>query len=515
MRKAVAEAPGLVVLAMVVSLWTLVTEDLAFYDEAGYLTAGVDGTFTGGAAYSDMFWLISLVVKDPTNLYFAGRMASATLFVLALWCAVRIHVPARVAWAVAAVAAVIPVAHVWPGVANPAAAIVLICVAAILKWPTPFALSLSAGALWLAAASRPELVYFALAVTLWAFAWVILLVVRRGVRSAVQPLVGLGLSVLVFLALVLKHGTPFDTSRSWFAFGQHYSTRAHLPGEDAWFQWQQVLQRDFPGASSVQEAVLTSPANVARHVASNLADTPRRFVEFALPDFPLANPARLLATVMLIAFIAAVIVALALGSRALVAGLRRGVSRESLRRHSVAITFVALVGAFSLAPLLVIFPRDHYMLILIGFALWLGALIIWRLGGAGFQIWALQVPQTAMFVLFAVLTILAVGNRMSQPPVLLASVAAVKAEGESLNFLAEGPDLTIYSDKLNPVRAEPLPDENFIDYLRRNDITAVLVMPELRFGPLANLPGLEDFMKDPTRAGFRPIVPDSLLFTSR
>jgi hypothetical protein len=90
-----AEVPGLIALAMVVSLWTLVNEDLTFFDEPAYMVRGFNGEFTGGASYSDLYGAISLVVKDPVNLYFAGRMAAASMFVIAVWGAIRIHTSPR------------------------------------------------------------------------------------------------------------------------------------------------------------------------------------------------------------------------------------------------------------------------------------------------------------------------------------------------------------------------------------------------------------------------------------
>ena len=92
------EVPGLIALAMIVSLWTLIVEDLGFWDEASYMTNGmngVGGSFTGGAIYSDMYWVLSRAIHDPVNLYFAGRMLTATIFVLAVWGEIRLHASPR------------------------------------------------------------------------------------------------------------------------------------------------------------------------------------------------------------------------------------------------------------------------------------------------------------------------------------------------------------------------------------------------------------------------------------
>jgi len=509
------EVPGLIALAMIVSLWTLIVEDLGFWDEASYMTNGmngVGGSFTGGAIYSDIYWVLSRAIHDPVNLYFAGRMLTATIFVLAVWGAIRLHASPRVAWSVAAVAAVIPVAHAWPGVANPAAAIVLLCVAAIFRWPTPIALAISAGALWVAAGARPELVYLALLITAWALVWAITRTTRNGIRKSLGTWIALGWSMLVLLILIRLHGTPFDSSRSWNAFGQHYGIRAHLPGEDNWYQWDQVMQRDFPGATGVTQAFTTSPGLFFKHIFGNIAETPADFIAFLLPDFPFEHPARLLATIMLLALAAAVVYILLARPRDSARAVRRITSFTYLRAHVVPLAFLALNLVFLFAAVIVIYPREHYLLGLVGLAFLLVGALIAKLGSPPARYWTVVLPQTVLFTMFALLTVLAISGRVSNPPAFASTVRSLTLQDGIRNYLAIPSELANYTDRLVPVNPQPLPTETFQDFLARNNIGAVLATDRLRIGPWSQLKGLDEFIKDPQSAGFKPVVPNSLVF---
>ena len=87
-----------------------------------------------------------------------------------------------------------------------------------------------------------------------------------------------GSCVGIFLALFLLFkavGFGVD-SRSWVAFGQHYGLGLKdqgilFPGEDNWIDWEKILQRDFPGAHSITQALLISPSNFLAHISHNLS----------------------------------------------------------------------------------------------------------------------------------------------------------------------------------------------------------------------------------------------------
>ncbi len=515
MRVGITEVPGLLALVLVVGLWTLAVEDLALFDEAAYMSrgmAGTDGGFTGGAVYSDMYWLLARVVHDPVNLYFTGRVVTASLFVLGVWAAIRLHASARVSWAFAAVVAVIPVAHAWPGVANPAAVIVLVCASAMFRWPGPTTLGWTAGALWIAAGSRPEYVYCAVIVTVWALAWAITRSVRRQRSGLLRAWIAVLSSLGILAVLVRLHGSPFDGSRTWTAFAQHYGIRTHLAGEDNWFQWQQVMQRDFPGAESITGALAASPGPFLHHVLLNIVEAPGMLIDFLLPDLPLQHPARLLATVMLLALAAAVAYAVLARPRETARRLLDLGTRDRLRQRAAPLCFLALLLLFSLAPIAVIYPRDHYLLIAAGFAFLGGGIIVARLSPPRARLWTVVAPQTALFALFAGLTLMASAVRISDPPILAQTVRALDSIGQARSLLAVPSDLAAFTPLLVPTPAGPVPGEDFAAFLDDNHVDAVLVTDRLRAGAWSTLPGFEEFLREPESAGFHALIPGSPLF---
>jgi hypothetical protein len=279
-----------------------------------------------------------------------------------------------------------------------------------------------------------------------------------------------------------------------------------------WFQWEQIVQRDFPGATSVAGAIVVSPLNFLHHVAANVMDAPSHFVEFIVPDFPLEYPSRLLATIMLLSFTAAVVVAILRRPWEFMRVCRAAIQRDSLKRNMVPIVFVSFALAFSLAPPIVVFPRDHYMLVLIGFSYLLGAAVIWRFGSKNYTTWALVLPQTWMFLVFSGLAVLGVANQLADPAPLVSTVRAIDAEGETLNFIGVPSELGIYTKHLHPVAVEAELGETFTEYLDRNRIEAVLVTDQLRFGPWGQLDGIDEFLQNPAEQGFKPATTDSSVY---
>lgn len=65
-----------------------------------------------------------------------------------------------------------------------------------------------------------------------------------------------------------------SANRAWFAFQQHYAVRAVASGEvtglNPWLDFDQIMQRDFPGARTLGEAWQCNAPAMIRHVTYNL-----------------------------------------------------------------------------------------------------------------------------------------------------------------------------------------------------------------------------------------------------
>ena len=82
------ELPALLAVLIVAAIRAVVTQDLVFGDEVGYLNSGQgisNGSlpgFSGSATYVDLYFLLSKATSDPIGLYFAMRAVAAVSFVL-------------------------------------------------------------------------------------------------------------------------------------------------------------------------------------------------------------------------------------------------------------------------------------------------------------------------------------------------------------------------------------------------------------------------------------------------
>lgn len=85
------------------------------------------------------------------------------------------------------------------------------------------------------------------------------------------------------------HGWNPGTSRSWFAFQQHYALgrveSGRDQGVDPMIEYDRLIGRDFPGAKSLRQAYAINPTGVQGHVLRNLSLVPRRLAGFFSADF--------------------------------------------------------------------------------------------------------------------------------------------------------------------------------------------------------------------------------------
>lgn len=167
-------------------------------------------------------------------------------------------------------------------------------------------------------------------------------------------------------------GLPLpDGPRGLVAFAQHYAMNvAQVTGQgaDLWtFRFREVLVADFGEVQTVGEAVRARPGAVAWHVGRNLDRLPGVVCDLLQPRMELAPIPRKIAHGLLLAAAGAGL----LGAfRRVWAGGLRGPSGQPLRAWGVA---VPLVGAISGGSVVLIFPREHYLILPLFFLLVLAA----------------------------------------------------------------------------------------------------------------------------------------------
>jgi len=508
-----AEGFVLAVLLGISALRAVVETDIVGDDETSYLarglgiSEGVFPQFTEGAGYSLLYWLGSFLIPDPIDLYFAGRIFVAVVFVLSLWATTRLFTRLEIALVVAALVAIMPSTYVWPGVSGPAIGLVLFAVGLAIRFRGLAPLATASGLLWLAASMRPEFAYAAMFSSALAIFGLTRKLLARPFRR--PSLVGVAAvasgAIAIPVALIARFGSPLsDGGRSWVAFGQHFSRRRAQEGEYHWTDWGQIVERYFPGASSVSEAVLSNPLAFVSHVASNAAWAPLALGR-SLVGFPgIDGPTVFFSWLAIGALLGAGVVGLWRNRKNIPEVIARFGPAISVRWWRPGWQVAALVFGLSLASVLVIFPRTHYMI------LWAGAVLL----GAGLLVERGVLPATVWHTAFGLLTAIFVSFSVfvsmgvTQEPALrdrptASALIEIRDSGSDALVLGRTRGLEVFVDSTWMVSSdEPAPGENLENFLSRADIEIVFAEEAGVSSPWTLLEEWPVFQDTPGKWGF-------------
>jgi hypothetical protein len=516
------ELPALLAVLVVAAIRAIVTQDVGFGDEVGYLNRGQDISlgllpgFSLSATYVDLYFLLSKASSDPIGLYFAMRAVAAVSFVLGVWVAARLLVGPLLAWTGAATAVALPVAYVWPGVAGPSAGALLVGFALFARYRSLASLAAAAALFWLAAGSRPEFTWLALVSSITSLVW---LVVEFRTGATAKPnrvpnflavLVGaLGIpTVLVFL-----HGSPFGGGRSWVAFSQHFSLRNSFVGEDPWLDWTEIVGRSFPGAQSVGQALLNNPSVFVSHLFSNIAEFPTFLIHQVL-----GGPT--ITSLMVVVLLVSVLVSVGMQPRMAFSRLRGKVRRYRGGIKKIENIVFVIVGILFLVaimiPILVIYPRAHYLVVPAGLLILFVLVIQSQFGSTKMTA---VLPFAISFLLFVLLTGQVIQDtigRMSYPAHGARSMSLMRDADTDWKIFASGWDvyqLITFVDRAEIIYPEALaPGQDLEEFFAQAGINAVWMNEDLTNFDPSLLPGLDVFLQNPENFGFTPIHPYSNIY---
>lgn len=513
------ESPALMAVLIVAAIRAVVTQDLVFGDEVGYLNSGQgisNGSlpgFSGSATYVDLYFLLSKATSDPIGLYFAMRAVAAVSFVLGVWMAARLLVGPLLAWTGAATAVALPVAYVWPGVAGPSAAALLVGFALFARYRNLTSLAAAAALFWLAAGSRPEFTWLALVGSITSLVW--LVVEFRAGAAAKRNRVPNFLAVLVGAlgipaALVFLHGSPFAGGRSWVAFSQHFSLRNSLVGEDPWLDAAEIMGRSFPGAESVGQALLTNPSVFVSHIFSNVAEFPTSLFHQVLGGTTITS-------LMVVVLLISMLISVGMQPRLAFSRLRGKFLRywgelskiENIIFMGIGILFLVAV----MIPILVIYPRDHYLIVPAGLLILFVLVIQSQFGSPKITV---ILPFAMSFLLFVLLTgqvIQQTVGRMAYPASTARSMSLMRDADTDWKIFSSGwglNQLNTFVDRAEIIYPEDSkPGQDLEEFFARAGINAVWMTGDLVNFDSSQLPGLEMFLQNPEDFGFTPIHPNS------
>lgn len=489
--------------------------DLGFYDETSYLTRGllerkgIFPAFTDGATYSDIYWFLSHVTNEPSVLYYLGRASSAVIVVVAVWLACRILFNSKIAFIAATTMAILPVTYVWPGVSNPASAFLLIAIALIWKSPNYWSLLFATFLVWIAAGSRPEFVFLGCVLLAWCLFEATSTIIRTRRKGLVfLPLAAFFLLVTFVLILTRLHPGPFSgADRSWTAFTQHFALRHASPNSNSWLEAGAISKGYFPTSESIIGAFKENPVEFARHVLQNMVDTPKVFLGSFVRVGSYSDYLSFFTLCILTTF--ALIATLCLIASCRKLRTSNNVSRFFVKTHTFQLVFTALVVIFSIVPIIVIYPREHYLVFWVCISMLLAAWVLHQGIPHTYLSKTLWKIFVGAFFIAVALCVIKIPQQIISPPALTSLVSSIQEQPDQLNYLATEFGLEIFASKLKPIEYRDAEFSTFSQLLTGRNINALLLTGDFVNGPWKNLPGLKDFVSDPARYGFYQLKPSS------
>ncbi len=298
------------------------------------------------------------------------------------------------------------------------------------------------------------------------------------------------------------------------AFSQHFSLGNSLIGEDPWLDSAEIGGRSFPGVDSVGQALLSDPSVFISHLFSNLAEFPTSLFHQVL-----GGPA--ISSMMVVVLLVSMLVSIALQPRIAFSKLRvifklfwGGRKRiESIIFVIVVILYIAAVTI----PILVIFPRDHYLIVPAGLLILIIVVIQSQFGSLKLT---LVLPFAITFLLFTLLTgqvIQQTIGRMTYPAPVAKTLSLMKNANNDWRILSLDLGLN-FSLKTFVDRAEIVspnefaPGEEFERSLAETGINAVWITSDLNNLDASKFPRFDLFLVKPENFGFRPIHPESNMY---
>ena len=193
--------------------------------------------------------------------------------------------------------------------------------------------------------------------------------IPRKVRFTLPIFFGILLTMVISYALLNVDDLNPGTNRTWFAFNQNYARHEVESGRyklNPFLDYNLIIQEDFPGAESLADAFLISPRLFLKHVARNIAMLPKAILSFTFPYIGLRVWGLLYG--VLLGFAITIVTYAAVLNRRLILSSLVGAIAE--RRDLLYITFASML---SLAPILLVYPRPHHVLIMVPLCLlWVG-----------------------------------------------------------------------------------------------------------------------------------------------
>jgi hypothetical protein len=261
--------------------------DILFHDESLYLDKGnkfiSNYLFMDGFIYFAWYKLLSFFVTDTITLYYFNYTVLLSINPFLIYILLRKMKQARFTSAVFSILFLISTVNViaWPLITR--FAIILgtfILIFSVKDKKNKYLVALLGFSLLVY--TRPE---YILSLLIFSIASIIYLLYRFS-KSHKRVLV-LGALLTLFLNIfILFAKSPASTNRSVMAFGQHYGVHLYNKGkisEDPNTNWRKIMKKNFHTDQSIIQAFFCNPGEMINHVLANIRDIPYQAMQLFFP----------------------------------------------------------------------------------------------------------------------------------------------------------------------------------------------------------------------------------------
>lgn len=453
--------------------------DIGLYDESLYLYGGVAIGEVGlpssdwGPLYSIWYWLLSGLQRDRVGLYYLNHTLMTVLPALVGYVLLRTYKTAQVvslilAWLLLVSGINLPT---WPKVSHFALILIFLTLIAAKyyeSWRTK-ALCISLGLLFTTYV-RPEY-FLAFSLSSAIFLSTSLMVLYTDIaRRRVYKEVLLHLFSVVCLLTLL--GFPLGGDRTIIAFGQHFSYNWVIWNQsdlNPWIDWEYIIAQNFGEIKGLGEAIQRDFNLVLKHITYNLWGFLTNAIERAFPFFlPISKLSKFLIFAL---------------SVYLVFSKRELLLRE-INQHHKLLTFLGAIAIPGLVSILLFFPREHYIFVILSVAwLVLGLLLPKRWSSYGLSTLSSRSPKSLIFVGVLLIALTPnYGQLVNTEKVNLATIRYIQTLEikQPVNLLDAAGGLSIYAGENFRYVPYSLKKRDFKIFLETQEINFVTVTDDLR-----------------------------------
>lgn len=355
--------------------------DVGLYDESTYLFSGVDLLEYGlpdvqfAPLYSIWYFLLSFIQSDRVYLYYLNFGLVSLLVPLFLYFVLRKHNVSQLVALIFSFLFLISRGNIltWPKVSHFALLVILIPFLLLpnQKNEEDQVLLMLIGS-FAAAYVRPEFflafICFALIFILKkAFIW------KNPNWKRLMPVLS------IFLIVIFTIGWPLKGGRSYVAFGQHFSLNWvawENSNLDPWLNWQEIIEQNFGNKTSLLEMSLFRPDLVFKHIKANFSLGFLKFIFLFSSHANILLPPQF-RNIETFLETSLILTGLLLAILLFVRDWKKSpqIIRGKISKYKVSILGFSIFGFITLLSIIMIYPRDHYLIMALIF-LWIPLLIL-------------------------------------------------------------------------------------------------------------------------------------------